>query len=167
MVRPLFSNVLVAVDGGDLTETIVQCALRLSAETLINFVCALDPANFMTPATAVVYGVEGEKKAALAAAQRVVDGCVVEAKAAGRTATGYVVEAAPVDAIIDIAARLDVDAIVIASHGRHGFARLVLGSVAEGVAHRANIPVLLVPARLPNDDDSRHLDRTFQAGSLS
>ena len=72
------------------------------------------------------------------------------------------VEAATVDAIIDLAAELDVDVIVMASHGRHGFARLVLGSVAEGVARRVNIPVLLVPAGLSDDDPSRHLHQIFQ-----
>lgn len=162
MATPLFSSVLVAVDGGELTETIVQYALRLSPETLVNFACAVDPEDFMTPATAAIYGVEAEQKTAIAAAQRVVDGCVAEAEAAGLKAAGYVVEAAPVDAIIDLAAKLDVDVIVMASHGRHGFARLVLGSVAEGVARRANIPVLLVPAGLPDDDPSRHLHQIFQ-----
>jgi len=162
MATPLFSSVLVAVDGGELTETIVQYALRLSPETLVNFACAVDPSDLMTPATAAVYGVEAEQKTAIEGAQRVVDGCVAEAKAAGLEAAGYVVEAAPVDAIIDLAAKLDVDVIVMASHGRHGFARLVLGSVAEGVARRANIPVLLVPAGLPEDDPSRHLHQIFQ-----
>jgi len=162
MAMPLVSSVLVAVDGGELTETIAQYALRFSPETRVNFVCAVDPANFMTPATAAIYGVEAEQNTAIEAAQRIVDGCVAEAEAAGLKAAAYVVEAAPVDAIIDLAAKLDVDVIVTASHARHGFARLVLGSVAEGVARRANIPVLLVPAGLTEDDPSRHLHQIFK-----
>lgn len=157
MAMPLFSNVLVAVDGGELTETIAQYAFRFSPETFVNFVCAVDPDDFMAPATAAIYGVEAERNTAIEAAQRIVDGCVADAEAAGLKAAGYAIEAAPVDAIIELAAKLDVDAIVMASHGRHGFARLVLGSVAEGVARRANIPVLLVPAGLDENDPSRHL----------
>ena len=150
-MAPLFSNVLVAVDGGELTETITQYVLRLSPETRASFVCAVDPEEFMTPATAAIYGVEAEQKTAIEAAQRTVDGCVAEAKSAGLKAAGYVVASAPIDAIIDLAETLDVDAIIMSSHGRRGFARLVLGSVAEGVARRANIPVLLVPAELAED----------------
>jgi nucleotide-binding universal stress UspA family protein len=33
------------------------------------------------------------------------------------------------------------------THGRRGFERLMLGSVADGVARRATIPVLLLPRR--------------------
>jgi nucleotide-binding universal stress UspA family protein len=36
--------------------------------------------------------------------------------------------------------------IVIGSHGRSGLARLVLGSVSEGVVRRAACPVLIVPS---------------------
>ena len=37
-----------------------------------------------------------------------------------------------------------IDAIAMATHGRGGLARLVMGSVATGVLQRATIPVLLV-----------------------
>ena len=36
------------------------------------------------------------------------------------------------------------DLLVIASHGRHGLARWFIGSVAEEVARRAPVPVLIV-----------------------
>ncbi|MDH4233913.1 MAG: universal stress protein [Gallionella sp.] len=38
------------------------------------------------------------------------------------------------------------DLIVIGTHGRSGLSRLLLGSVAEGVARGASVPVLLVRA---------------------
>ena len=38
------------------------------------------------------------------------------------------------------------DLIVIGTHGRSGLSRLLLGSVAEGVARSAPVPVLLVRA---------------------
>ena len=34
--------------------------------------------------------------------------------------------------------------IVIGTHGRSGLDRLLLGSVAEGVMHHADVPVILV-----------------------
>ena len=49
--------------------------------------------------------------------------------------------------IVEQAAAEGADLIAMGTHGRRGFERLVLGSVAEGVARRATIPVLLLPAR--------------------
>ncbi len=46
------------------------------------------------------------------------------------------------------------DLIVIASHGRGGMARWFLGSVAEEVARRSSVPVLLVRAA-PNTEPAR------------
>jgi nucleotide-binding universal stress UspA family protein len=48
------------------------------------------------------------------------------------------------EAIVQASERLDVDAICLASHGRGGLARTVLGSVAAEVVHRARRPVLVV-----------------------
>jgi nucleotide-binding universal stress UspA family protein len=48
------------------------------------------------------------------------------------------------EAIVQASERLDVDAICLASHGRGGLARTVLGSVASEVVHRARRPVLVV-----------------------
>jgi nucleotide-binding universal stress UspA family protein len=48
------------------------------------------------------------------------------------------------EAIAAAAERLGVDAICLASHGRSGPGRAVLGSVAEEVLRRASKPVLVV-----------------------
>ena len=56
----------------------------------------------------------------------------------------------PRDAILDAAVSADADMIVIGSHGRRGMARVMLGSVAEQVARRANCPVLIVHGAPPN-----------------
>ena len=50
----------------------------------------------------------------------------------------------PVSAIVALAQEREVDLIAMATHGRGGLARLVLGSVATGVLQRAGRPVLLV-----------------------
>ena len=48
-------------------------------------------------------------------------------------------------AIVEAAADWPADLIVLGTHGRRGMERWLLGSVAEGVARRASLPVLLVP----------------------
>jgi nucleotide-binding universal stress UspA family protein len=52
--------------------------------------------------------------------------------------------------ILDAAAGMHADLVVVGTHGRSGFQRLVLGSVAEKVLRKAACPVLTVPKRLPD-----------------
>ncbi|QLK24496.1 universal stress protein [Natrinema zhouii] len=49
------------------------------------------------------------------------------------------------DAILEYATESDVDAIVMGSEGKAGVSRMLLGSVAEAVTRRAEIPVTIVP----------------------
>jgi nucleotide-binding universal stress UspA family protein len=50
----------------------------------------------------------------------------------------------PAHELADLALRSPVDLLVMATHGRSGWSRLTLGSVAMNVVHRATCPVLLV-----------------------
>ena len=49
-----------------------------------------------------------------------------------------------VEAIIDAAGREGADLIAIASHGRSGLSQVFYGSVAAGVLHRVDRPLLLI-----------------------
>lgn len=46
--------------------------------------------------------------------------------------------------IVDVAREEGAAMIVMSTHGRSGLGRVLMGSVAEGVAHCAPVPVLLV-----------------------
>jgi nucleotide-binding universal stress UspA family protein len=50
----------------------------------------------------------------------------------------------PAGAIIEMAARENVELIVMATHGRTGLTRALMGSVAEEVVRKAKCPVLTV-----------------------
>ena len=39
---------------------------------------------------------------------------------------------------------MQADLIIVGTHGRSGFNRMLLGSVAEGVVRTADIPILLI-----------------------
>ena len=72
---------------------------------------------------------------------------------AGRL-TGHPVEVAvrfgdPTAEIIEEAREVGADLIVIATHGRGGVARLLLGSVAAAVLRESQVPVVLVRHGLP------------------
>jgi nucleotide-binding universal stress UspA family protein len=57
--------------------------------------------------------------------------------------------------ILAQAAVLPADLLVIGSHGRSGFERLMLGSVTEKVMRKAPCPVMVVPPRAPDADPQR------------
>ena len=78
----------------------------------------------------------------------------LEPVAAGLRSQGHEVQVAvemgPAAAtILDYAREQGMDALVLATHGRSGLARLVLGSVAYETVRRATVPLLLIrPAAL-------------------
>jgi len=49
--------------------------------------------------------------------------------------------------VIDTAVKFNADLIVVGSHGRSGFNRLLTGSVSEDVSRHTEIPVLVVPLK--------------------
>ncbi|MBC8404794.1 MAG: universal stress protein [Planctomycetes bacterium] len=49
------------------------------------------------------------------------------------------------ETVAEYANENDVDLITMSTHGRTGFRRLVLGSVAESILHYAHVPVLCFP----------------------
>lgn len=61
--------------------------------------------------------------------------------------------------ILDLADHLGVELIVMATHGRGGLSRLVLGSVAEQVLQQATVPILLVRADERAAERAPALDR--------
>jgi nucleotide-binding universal stress UspA family protein len=55
----------------------------------------------------------------------------------------------PAKTIVDEALTAGSDLVVMGTHGRSGFERLLIGSIAEKVLRKAPCPVLLVPPHLP------------------
>jgi nucleotide-binding universal stress UspA family protein len=50
----------------------------------------------------------------------------------------------PVAEILAATTEAEADLIILTSHGRSGFGRLLFGSVAEAVLRRADVPVFLM-----------------------
>jgi len=64
---------------------------------------------------------------------------------AGIDTTALLVHGPTVETIIQEASDLEVDMIVVGSHGRGAMFQLLVGSVSEGVLHKSRFPVLVVP----------------------
>jgi nucleotide-binding universal stress UspA family protein len=66
---------------------------------------------------------------------------------AGIEATPLLIRGPTADTILGEAAKLEVDLIVMATHGRGAVFDILVGSVSQAVLRRSPIPVLMVPAR--------------------
>jgi nucleotide-binding universal stress UspA family protein len=77
----------------------------------------------------------------------------------------YYFKGSPVNEIVEFAERENVDLIVMASHGRTGLSRLLMGSIAEGVMRKAPCPVLIVrqPATEQQPASSNSMSRKYES----
>ncbi|MBX3249853.1 MAG: universal stress protein [Myxococcales bacterium] len=62
--------------------------------------------------------------------------------------TAVIVSESPAKGIVEYAEKEGVDFIVITTHGRTGFSRMLIGSVAEKVVRLAHCPVLTLRSKL-------------------
>ncbi len=63
----------------------------------------------------------------------------------GIDTTALLVHGSTVETILTEASDLDVDMIVLGSHGRGAMYQLLVGSVSEGVLRKSTLPVLVIP----------------------
>jgi len=122
----------------------VAIARRYDATVTVLNVCALVPATAYAPGTPILpvsVPTPDDLDALLASMKRFVE-----------TEVGLAVpmrfeigEGNAASEILDRATAIPSDLIVMGTHGRSGFERLVLGSVTEKVIHKAACPVLTVP----------------------
>jgi len=143
----MYRHILVPVDGSATSERALREALELARQQAaeLELVYVMEDVLFLENEAYINYEEvqrsarkEGEKT--LAQAQALV-------RQAGMTAEQRLLEARGeriANVIIEEARRWPADLIVIGTHGRSGFSRILFGSVAEGVVRTALIPVLLV-----------------------
>jgi len=51
------------------------------------------------------------------------------------------------EGILDTAREMNIDIIVMGSHGRRGLDKMLSGSVAEQVLHKTDIPLFIIPTK--------------------
>lgn len=142
----MYKHILIATDGSELAAKAVtsgiELAKRLGAK--LTAVTASEPWSAMImgdPGTTFPI-MEYERMAAENAAN-ILDAVSTLAKSAGVACETVHVMSYPADAIIDTAKAKGCDLIVMASHGRRGIARVLLGSEAVNVLTHSTVPVLI------------------------
>ena len=144
-----YKRILVPVDGSPTSNTGIDEAIKLARgePARIRLVHIIDDTlAFATPDGAgVTYVLDALRKSAddalSGAAARVRRAKVQVETDLVENVTGRVA-----DAIVERAKRWRADLIVMGTHGRRGFDRLLIGSNSELVVRSSMVPVLLVPA---------------------
>jgi nucleotide-binding universal stress UspA family protein len=146
----MYKRIMVATDGSTLSKKAVAHAIDLAglsgAELVAVKVTPRYPQSYFEgslPLTASE--VNKIEKQWTDAAQKIVDGVAKAAKAKGVATKPVVVKSDIVsDAVIAAAKKHKVDLVVMASHGRRGIKRLLLGSETQQVLTHASVPVLVL-----------------------
>lgn len=144
----MFKRILVPVDGSETARKASEqaCALAKEQHAMLRFVHVVDESpigNFQ--------GLEQDFAAFLDALRESGRDILMQAKdeaaKAGVDAETKLLEVIwgrPAVLIVNEAKAWPADLIIMGTHGRSGFDRLLMGSVAEGVVRTATVPVLLI-----------------------
>lgn len=141
----MYQRLLVPLDGSGLAEEALPHALNLAGRLgseLILLRVVVSPYAIVAP-DLVLAGTDPNLPALNLQAQQYLDS--VAARLSRGIPFRTIVSEGPVaEAILDHATALDVDLIVMSTHGRGGVLRWVYGSVAERVLQGSACPVLLI-----------------------
>jgi nucleotide-binding universal stress UspA family protein len=151
----MYKKIMVPLDGSELAECVlphVEAITSGCGATTVVFVRVVDPIRL--PASVPARGDYGftekdrEKmeKHHKQAAGEYLKNTVHDLTVAGANISYDVLEGKVADSLTDYAVSNSVDLIVMASHGRSGVSRWVLGSVAERLVRHSCVPVLMVRA---------------------
>jgi nucleotide-binding universal stress UspA family protein len=151
----MYSKIMVPLDGSELAECVlphVQAITSGCKIATVVFVRVIDPGT--VSATLPAQGELGyqeksrrqreeeRKKNAEAYLKKIVDSISIE-----NAVLNYeVLEGRVAETLADWAKKNNIDLIVIASHGRSGIGRWVMGSVADRIMRSVCIPVMMIRA---------------------
>ncbi len=137
-------NVLVPVDGSDPAAGAVEFAVRRFPESALTLLYVIDPMiEYSRHRAFPGYRGEDEYSSEQEKGEAIIETHFESIPEDVDVGTEFLV-GKPSRAIVTYAADADVDHIVLGSHGRVGPARHLLGSVAENVVRRADVPVTVV-----------------------
>lgn len=146
----MYQRILVATDGSTLSKKAVSSAIALAqlsgAELVALKVIPRYPQSYFEGGLALpASDVARVEKQWADNGQAVVDAVAKAAKSKGVSTKALTVKSDLVsDAIIATAKKQKCDLIVMASHGRKGVKRLLLGSETQQVLTHSSVPVLVL-----------------------
>jgi nucleotide-binding universal stress UspA family protein len=145
----MYNTILVPLDGSKRAEAILphveDLAGRYGATVIFLRVVEPVPLNVELKGAYTVLREEFERR--IKQAESYLAALQGEYREKGIEVRIRVVHGSAVEAIIKTAEREGADLIAMASHGRTGLPQVFYGSVAAGVLHRIDHPLLLIRSR--------------------
>lgn len=148
----MYKHILISTDGSELAQKGVDHGLSLAKAlgSKVTIITATEP--FPVPGTASGAGwiaTPDDFESYAASRKKFAEGILTPLKAASermgvKTETIHVPDAWAATAIVETAKKIECSLIVMASHGRRGVKRLLLGSQAAEVVSSSPVPVLVV-----------------------
>ncbi|MEZ5607144.1 MAG: universal stress protein [Burkholderiaceae bacterium] len=146
----MYQRILVATDGSELSNKAIDHAVRLAAtcgaELIAATVIPVYPRGYYDGSLSLPKEEIDRIKNSWADIGRKHLDVVRDAGAAQNVKVTEVIAESDLisDALLGLAAKHQADLIVMASHGRRGMSRLLLGSETQQVVTHARIPVLIL-----------------------
>jgi nucleotide-binding universal stress UspA family protein len=142
-------KILLAVDDSKFSRAAVNAllALALPAKSVVRVLHVSEPLRVQEGLAMTGYsGVDLQKmrKTDRENAAALVARVANQLRGRGLKVTTSVVRGKPRNKIVDVASKWKADLIVLGSHGRRGFNRMLLGSVSEAVVRHAPCSVHVV-----------------------
>ena len=144
----MFKHILISTDGSPISNKAAKAGIALASAlgAKITAYCALEPIQpiYSEGYTFDQKTIDGFEAGARKVGQKRVDAIGKMAKAARVPFASVVTKAyVPYAGIIDAAKKQKCDVIFMASHGRRGFSKLIMGSVTQEVLTHSRIPVVV------------------------
>ena len=146
----MYKNILIATDGSELANKAVKegLALAKALNAPVKIVSVTEPLSDSEIAARIDdienYKIWIEESVLEDSAQKMLSSAASIAKDMGLTCeTIHVPAKHPADGIIETAENNECDLIIMASHGRRGVKKILLGSVANEVIVHSTVPVLI------------------------
>lgn len=143
----MYKHILIATDGSELALKAVDQGLALAKALNAKATAITATASWASIATGemgLAFPIEEYEKGCAEGAAKILDAVAKRADAAGITCQMlHVKDKFAADGIIETAQSRGCDLIVMASHGRRGLSRLLLGSQANSVVTHSTVPVLI------------------------
>ncbi|MGY0633253.1 universal stress protein [Luteimonas sp. A478] len=146
----MYKHILIATDGSELATKGLEQGLRLAVATGAEATIVTVTEPWQSVDAGQLWGgsvsmLDEYRAHSREAASKILATAGDRASALGVThKTHYVADAYPAEAILEVAKERGADLIVMATHGRRGLNRLLLGSQANAVITHSTLPVLVV-----------------------
>lgn len=142
----MFKKILVPLDGSMLAEKVLPYAVRLAnrLDAQLYLIRSVEVPHLLSNPRKLGKELVRDAETYLANISRMLSSRTLKPHTEAIRLHTTVVRGDPAREICDFARNLEIDLVIMSTHGRSGFSRLVTGSIATKILHEINVPVMLV-----------------------